>query len=289
MALFIILLLPLAHPALALETGSKIYIGEAVIGINESYTLYQGYSIKMIDHSPAGNKINIEIDLEGEPIDKNIFIKKGETYQYTKTYDDETHLILSISLEKVDINHWTAKLKVTQYIDPSRNISDIFLKNEDKTITPGTALSLEQDYSLKVEELYSESAVLALYKQGNKVKEQEMEINDSFDYTVTVNDIEETIITFYLKAIFIGTNRTAVFIHHLYQFKEPENTSPLMTPTAVSGEGNVTGNDTELYNESISSDTASQKGISLTALSLFAFTTILIIIWAGSSSRLKKH
>ncbi|MCL7415697.1 MAG: hypothetical protein M8349_06510 [ANME-2 cluster archaeon] len=238
--LFFALLSHLVIPALALETESKIHAGEGVLGIGESYELYQGYSVKMIEPASSGGKIIMEITLDGKAVDEDIFIQEGKVYNFTRIHDDKDYLILAITLVSVDTDDLTATLKVTQYLDPSRSTSGFFFIDDHKTLEPGTPLPLKQDYSLNIEKLTSDSVTLALYKNGLIVKEQEMEKYDDFNYSVTANGKDHTIITFNMKSIIDGTTRSAVFIEHLYQFEEPIYSSPFVSiPVTGNGTGST--------------------------------------------------
>lgn len=223
----------LVVPSLALETKSKILAGEGVVGVGESYELYQGYSVRMVEPASSGGKIIMEILLEGKSIEGNIFISEDEVYQFTRTYDGEKYLILAITLIDVDIDELTATLGVTQYIDPLLPSPGFLITDNDETLEPGTRLSLKQGYSLNVEKIKPDSVILGLYKNDVKVKEQEMEKDDVFNYSVTASGKDHTIVTFNLKSIFEGSARSAVFIEHLYQFEEPllsEIPVPITTP-----------------------------------------------------------
>lgn len=221
------------HPALALETESRIHTGEATIGIDESYELYQGYGVKLVEPSPSGTKIIMEIDIDGIPVDGDIFINQDEEYRFTRKYDDEDYLVLAVTLVDVDTDDWTSTLEVTQYIDPSRSTSGFFIIDEEESLSPDEALPLKQDYSLDIKKLESDSVVLTLYKEGVRVQEEELERGDTFNYSVEIDGRDYTVVTFDLKNIFKGATRSAVFIEHLYQFEEPSNTGPEVTVSAA--------------------------------------------------------
>jgi len=300
--IFFILLSSLAYPVQALETESKIHTEEAVFDVGESYELYQGYSFRIIEPSPSGNKINMEILLDGESVDDSIFINKDTTYQHTKEYDNETYLIFNFLLKKIYMDDWTVKLNITQYIDPSRSTSEFLIFDKEQTIELDTFLSLKQDYSLKLAQMDSDYVVIELYKDKEKLKEQEMEIDDTFDYTITVNDREYSVLTFELDSIFMGTTRNVVLIHHLYQFGEPSVPDPVETVSSISEDNGSalksinssptpTPDDTNLPESNstvVPVDHTINKPTSLIALTLFAATVILVFVWADSISKRRK-
>jgi len=249
-------------PSLALETRSIILTGEGVLGIGESYELYQGYSIKRIEPASSGSKVIIRITLDGKTVDEDSFISEGVVYNFTRKYDDEDFIVLAITLLDVDTDDLTATLKVTQYIDPSRPTTGFLIIDQDEKIESGTHLPLEQGYSLNIENFGTNSTTLGLYKDNIMVTERKMEGNDLFDYSFTSNGKDHTIITFNIESIFKGSTRSAVFIEHLYQFEEPINADPVesVTSTENNSNSNITvsvqvssndGGDTIYENKSI--------------------------------------
>ncbi len=65
-----------------------------------------------------------------------------------------------------------------------------------------------------------------------------MDGDDLFDYSLTSNGKDHTIITFNIKSIFKGSTRSAVFIEHLYQFEEPINADPVESVTSTENNSN---------------------------------------------------
>jgi len=157
----------------------------------------------------------------------------------------------------------------------------------------------------------SDYAFIELYRQGVMVKEQEMEINDTFDYSVTVDEREYLIITFDLKTIFKGTSRNVVEINHVYQFETPSDVDPVETDTEVDDNGVSDSNDVASDNDSNRSDnndvspnndsdkieesntqipdnnqtvdiedSTSDNGNSIFGIGVFLVTVMIVIIWA---------
>ena len=249
-------------PSLALETKSMILTGEETLGMGESYELYQGYSVKMVEPASSGSKVIIRITLDGKTVDEDSFISEDVVYNFTQKYDDKDFIILAITLLDVDTDDLTATLKVTQYVDPSRPTTGFLIIDQDEKIEPGTHLYLKQGYSLNIENFGTNSTILGLYKNNIIVTERKMEDNDLFDYSLTSNGKDHTIIIFNIKSIFKGSTRSAVFIEHLYQFEEPINSDPVesVTSTENNSNSNITvsvqvssndGGDTIYENKSI--------------------------------------
>ena len=239
-----------------------ILTGEETLGMGESYELYQGYSIKMIEPASSGSKVIIRIILDGKTVDEDSFISEGVVYNFTRKYDDEDFIVLAITLLDVDTDDLTATLKVTQYIDPSRPTTGFLIIDQDEKIEPGNHLPLEQGYSLNIENFGTNSTTLGLYKNNIMVTERKMDGNDLFNYSLTSNGKDHTIITFNIESIFKGSTRSAVFIEHLYQFEEPINADPIesVTSTENNSNSNITvsvqvssndGGDTIYENKSI--------------------------------------
>ncbi|MBW6517414.1 MAG: hypothetical protein K0A89_02790 [ANME-2 cluster archaeon] len=227
-------------PSLALETRSMILTGERVLGIGESYELYQGYSVNMVEPASSGRKVIIRITFDGQTVSEDRFISKGEVYNVTRKYDDTDFIVLAITLMDVDIDELTATIRVVQYIDPSRPTTGFLIIDQEEKLEPGTYLILEQGYRLNIEDFGTDSTTLGLYKNNIMVKESKMKGNDIFNYTLTSNGNDHTIISFTIKSIFKGSTRSAVFIEHLYQFEEPFDAIPVETVTSTEMNGTDT-------------------------------------------------
>lgn len=325
---FLLLLLSLFHPAVAVENKTKIHTEETVFTIGEQYKFFQGYSINITQPSPTGNKISMEILADGKIVKENIVIDKENIFQYTIEYkedgdededEDEIYVIFDIILNKIYFDDWAARLNITQYVDPSRSTSEFIIFNEDYTLEKNTFFSLKEDYKLILNQMDSDYAFIELYRQGVVVKEQEMEINDTFDYSVTVDEREYLIITFDLKTIFKGTSRNVVEINHVYQFETPSDVDPVETDTEVDDNGVSDSNDVASDNDSNRSDnndvspnndsdkieesntqipdnnqtvdiedSTSDNGNSIFGIGVFLVTVMIVIIWADLISKRRR-
>jgi hypothetical protein len=144
---------------------------------------------------------------------------------------------------------------------------------------------------------------IVLFSLAYPVQALKMEIDDTFDYTITVNDREYSVLTFELDTIFKGITRNAVLIHHLYQFEEPSVPDPIETVSSISEDKG--GSSLDIINSSptptpddinlsksnstaVPVDHTINKPISLIALTVFAATVILVVIWADSISKRRK-
>lgn len=321
---FLLLLLGLFHPAVAVENKTKIHTEETVFTIGEQYKFFQGYSINITQPSPTGNKISMEILADDKIVKEDIVVNKENIFQYTIEYkedgdEDEIYVIFDIILEKIYFDDWAARLNITQYVDPSRSTSEFIIFNEDYTLEKNTFFSLKEDYKLILNQMDSDYAFIELYRQGVMVKEQEMEINDTFDYSVTVDEREYLIITFDLKTIFKGTSRNVVEINHVYQFETPSDVDPVETDTEVDDNGVSDSNDVASNNDSNrsdnndvspnndsdkieesntqipdnnqtvdSEDSTSDNGNSIFGIGVFLVTVMIVIIWADLISKRRR-
>jgi hypothetical protein len=242
LSVFLLVLVGLAHPAVAIENKIKIHTEETVFAIGEQYDFFQGYSLKITESSPTGNKISMELLADDKIVKENIVVDKENIFQYTIEYkedkdeedeEEEIYVIFDIILEKVYIDDWTARVNITQYVDPSRSTSEFIIFDREYTLEKNTFFSLKEDYNLMLNTMDSDYAFIELFRQGVMVKEQEMEINDTFDYSVTVSERKYLIITFDLKTIFEGTSRDVVVINHVYQLETPSDADPVETDTEV--------------------------------------------------------
>ena len=322
--IFLLLLLGLFHPAVAVENKTKIHTEETVFTIGEQYKFFQGYSINITQPSPTGNKISMEILADDKIVKEDIVVNKENIFQYTIEYkedgdEDEIYVIFDIILEKIYFDDWAARLNITQYVDPSRSTSEFIIFNEDYTLEKNTFFSLKEDYKLILNQMDSDYAFIELYRQGVMVKEQEMEINDTFDYSVTVDEREYLIITFDLKTIFKGTSRNVVEINHVYQFETPSDVDPVETDTEVDDNGVSDSNDVASNNDSNrsdnndvspnndsdkieesntqipdnnqtvdSEDSTSDNGNSIFGIGVFLVTVMIVIIWADLISKRRR-
>jgi hypothetical protein len=321
---FLLLLLGLFHPAAAVENKTKIHTEETVFTIGEQYEFFQGYSINITQPSPTGNKISMEILVDGKIVKEDIVVNKENIFQYTIEYkededEDEIYVIFDIILEKIYFDDWAARLNITQYVDPSRSTSEFIIFDEDYTLEKNTFFSLKEDYKLMLNQMDSDYGFIELYRQGVMVKEQEMEINDTFDYSVTVDEREYLIITFDLKTIFKGTSRNVVEINHVYQFETPSDIDPVETDTEVDDNGVSDSNDVSSNNDSNRSDnndispnndsdkieesntqipdnnqtvdiedSTSDNGNSIFGIGVFLLTVMIVIIWADLISKRRR-
>lgn len=321
---FLLLLVGLFHAAAAVENKTKIHTEETVFIIGEQYEFFQGYSINITQPSPTGNKISMEILADGKIVKEDIVVNKENIFQYTIEYkededEDEIYVIFDIILEKIYFDDWAARLNITQYVDPSRSTSEFIIFNEDYTLEKNTSFSLKEDYKLILNQMDSDYAFIELYRQGVMVKEQEMEINDTFDYSVTVDEREYLIITFDLKTIFKGTSRNVVEINHVYQFETPSDVDPVETDTEVDDNGVSDSNDVASNNDSNRSDnndvspnndsdkieesntqipdnnqtvdiedSTSDNGNSIFGIGVFLVTVMIVIIWADLISKRRR-
>ncbi|MCL7412125.1 MAG: hypothetical protein M8353_00705 [ANME-2 cluster archaeon] len=237
---------------------------EGVLGIGESYELYQGYSVTVVEPASSGSKAIIRITLDGQTIDEESFISKGMVYNFTRKYDEKDFTVLAITLLNIDSDNKFATLRIIQYIDPSRPATEFLITDRDEKLEPGTHLILEQDYSLNIEEFGNDSATLGLYKNNVMVTERTMKENDAFNYRVTSNGKDQTIISFNIKGIFKGSTRNAVFIEHLYQFEEPIVAKSVKTITSAGIDSNNTnGNNTNGNNTNGNNSNTGSSNISV--------------------------
>ncbi|MCD4844823.1 MAG: hypothetical protein K8R25_10090 [Methanosarcinales archaeon] len=326
LSVFLLILVGLSHPAVAVENKTKIHTEETVFAIGEQYDFFQGYSIKITESSPTGNKISMEILADDKIVKENIVVDKENIFRYTIEYkededeeEEEIYVIFDITLEKVYIDDLTARLNITQYVDPSRSTSEFIIFDREYTLEKNTFFSLKEDYNLMLNNMDSDYAFIELYRQGVMVKEQEMEINNTFDYSVTVNEREYLIITFDLKTVFEGTSRDVVVINHMYQLETPSYADPVETDTEVedseksdnnevpgnnevSASNEVPGNNEVSPGDKIEEsntqipdtnqtvdieDSTSDNDNPILGISVFLITIMIVIIWADLIS--KRH
>lgn len=218
-----IVLTAFVTPACAAEVNAMIYYSENFINPLSDFSLGQGYSIKVIDISPVNGMSMIDLYLDGKKIDSDMqFAKEDMPFEYIKTVIDEDgkeidFLVIRITPIEVVDNPLSVKFKTEQFLDPELKAAEYLILDKTKSITIGTPLELEEDYTLKASDLTNTSIILTLSKNGHSVKEEKLEKGDMFTYSKTVNGKVITVFIAKLYNFFVGTDSEVVFLKQVSQ------------------------------------------------------------------------
>ena len=98
------------------------------------------------------------------------------------------------------------------------------LIDEDKkhTLHIGNSLTLEEGYSLHIDEISRDGGalMLALFKDGDEISTDIVSQGDNYIYEVDVDDTDIPIIIAHIDSVFSGTETNSVFIDGLFQISD---------------------------------------------------------------------
>lgn len=119
-SVFIVLLTCFSIPASALEDNDVLVNGTGMyLTTGDSWSFYQGYELvfKGLSSSPDGDKVWIELLLNGESVDDTI-IREGEYFEYTRNLKEIFNITVDTIYSGSDGGLVTFK-PVYQYLDPT--------------------------------------------------------------------------------------------------------------------------------------------------------------------------
>ncbi|MDO9517239.1 MAG: S-layer protein domain-containing protein [Methanosarcinaceae archaeon] len=214
-------------PAYGAEVNAMIHYSETFVKMYDELALEQGYSIKIIDIGPTSGDSWIELYLNNNKIDTNVyFAKENAPYEYIRTVIDEDdeekketdYLIIRITPIEVVKEPLSVKLQIEQFLDPELDAAEYLILDKSKSIKIGTPLNLEEEYTLEASNLKDNTVTLTLSKNGYPVKEEkEVEKGDMFTYSKTVDGKPITIFIAKLDTFFEGTDSETVFLKQVSQ------------------------------------------------------------------------
>ncbi len=191
--------------------------------IQDELALEQGYSVKVIDINSENGDSWLELYLNGNRIDTDVyFAKQSAPFEYIKTMtdgDDEEieYLIIRITPIGVMEEPLSTELKVEQFLDPEFDAAEYLILDKTKSIRVGTPLELEEEHTLEASGLEDTSVTLTLSKNGYPIKEEEVEKGDMFTYSKTVDGKVITIFIAKFDDVFVGTDSEVIFLEQVSQ------------------------------------------------------------------------
>ena len=214
-------------PAYGTEVNAMIHYSEMFVNVQDELSFEQGYSIKIADINPTNGNSWIELYLDGNKIDTDVyFAKEYAPFEYIRTViddDDEEeeeidYMIIRITPIEFIEETLSVKLKIEQFLDPELDAAEYLILDKSRSIKVETPLELEEGYTLKASDLTDTSVTLTLSKNGYTVKEEkEIEKGDMFTYSKTIDGKPITIFIAKLDTFFVGTDSEVVFLEQMSQ------------------------------------------------------------------------
>ncbi|WMW24194.1 hypothetical protein RE474_08800 [Methanolobus sediminis] len=222
------ILLLCVSPASGVRTKTMIHYSEPQVTVQDEIFLEQGYSFKVLDMNSKSGDIWIELYLDGEEVElDDNFAKKDEPLEYIRSVvededDDEEeevdYFILRITPEgDVDEDDGVvySTIYVEQYMDPVEDMENYLLLDKSYSLTMDSELELSGLYTLEATDVDDDEVTLELRIDGKLLKEDEVEADDYFYYTVYSDGNPETLFLANVKAFFESGDEVSVFINHV--------------------------------------------------------------------------
>jgi len=222
------ILLLCVSPASGVRTKTMIHYSEPQVTVQDEIFLEQGYSFKVLDMNSKSGDIWIELYLDGEEVElDDNFAKKDEPLEYIRSVvedeDEEEeeevdYFILRITPEgDVDEDDGVvySTIYVEQYMDPVEDVENYLLLDKSYSLTMDSELELSGLYTLETTDVDDDEVTLELRIDGKLLKEDEVEADDYFYYTVYSDGNPETLFLANVKAFFESGDEVSVFINHV--------------------------------------------------------------------------
>nr|WP_321496551.1 hypothetical protein [uncultured Methanolobus sp.] len=236
--IFVCLFLLCVSPASAVRTKTMIHYSEPQVAVLDEIFLEQGYSFKVLDMNSKSGDIWIELYLNGEEVElDDNFAKENEPLEYIRSVvededDDEEeevdYFILRITPEgDVDKEDGVvySTIYVEQYMDPVEDVEDYLLLDKTYSLKMDDELDLSGLYTLEATDVDDDEVTLELRLDGKLLKEDDVEDDEYFYYTVYSDGNPETLFLANVKAFFETDDEVTVFLNHvsLKQSKVPSS------------------------------------------------------------------
>jgi hypothetical protein len=214
-------------PASGVTTKTLIHYSEPQVTVQDEIFLEQGYSFKVLDMNSKSGDIWIELYLNGEEVElDDNFAREDEPLEYIRSVvededDDEEevdYFILRITTDgDVDKEDGVvySTIYVEQYMDPVEDIEDYLLLDKSYSLKTDSEMELSGIYTLEATDVDDDEVTLELRLDGKLLKEDEVEADDYFYYTVYSDGNPETLFLANVKAFFESGDEVTVFINHV--------------------------------------------------------------------------
>ncbi|SFM42492.1 hypothetical protein [Methanolobus profundi] len=213
-------------PAAGVRTEAMIHYSEPAVAVGDELFLEQGYSFKVVDMNTRSGAIMIELYLNGEEIDlDDTLAKEDEPLEYVRTVvedeDDEDEIdyfILRITPKgsvKESDDVYRSTVYIEQYLDPMEDVGDYLILDKSFSFDDDSELELAGLYTLKVMDVEDGEISLELRLNGGLLKQDDLEEENYFYYTVYSDEQPDVIFLAYLETFFESDDEVTVFLKHV--------------------------------------------------------------------------
>ncbi|WP_292351757.1 S-layer protein domain-containing protein [Methanomethylovorans sp. PtaU1.Bin093] len=215
------------------EEKAMIYYSEETLTAGDTVHLEQGYSFKLIDASKDSGDILVQVYYKDEEIEiGDSFGDEDDPFEYMITIEEsdedeeaETDYVV-IRIRPVDFDDKDdgvhVEVEIEQFLDPEQKDDDFLLLDTSKSVKVGESLSLEEGYTLDASDMEDDSVVLELSKDGRSLKKEELEIDDIFSYSKSVDDNVRTIFIARVSKFFESSDSSTVILKDVTQRPDME-------------------------------------------------------------------
>jgi hypothetical protein len=208
--------------------------------VQDEIFLEQGYSFRVLDMNSKSGDLWIELYLNGEEVElDDNFAKEDEPLEYVRSVvededDDEEkevdYFILRITTDgDVDKEDGVlySTVYVEQYMDPVEDVDDYLLLDKSYSLKIDSEIELAGLYTLEATDVDDDEVTLELRLNGKLLKEDELEDDEYFYYTVYSDGNPQTLFLANVKAFFETNDEITVFMNHVSLKQSQDSLSEL--------------------------------------------------------------
>lgn len=238
--IFVCLFVLCLSPASAVKTKTMIHYSEPQVTVQDEIFLEQGYSFRVLDMNSKSGDLWIALYLNGEEVDLDSnFAKEDEPLEYIRSIvededDDEEeevdYFILKITTDgDVDKEDGVlySTVHVEQYMDPVEDVNDYLLLDKSYSLKMDSEVELASLYTLEATDVDDDEVTLELRLNGKLLKEDEVEDDEYFYYTVYSDGNPQTLFLANVKAFFETDDEVTVFMNHVSLKQSQDSLSEL--------------------------------------------------------------
>ncbi len=285
------------------EEKAMIYYSEETLTAGDTVQLEQDYSFKLMDASEDSGDILVKVYYKDEEIDiGDSFGDEDNPFEYIVTIkeeDEEEEEIdyLVIRITPVDFDDKddsiSVDVEIEQFLDPEQDDDDFLMLDTSKSVKVGETLPLEEGYTLDANDMEDDSVIIELSKDGKSLKKEELEVDDIFSYSKSVDNSARTIFIARVSKFFESSTSSTVILKDVTQRPDLEKsdaedisenksneTQPLMSiPDSIgSNEEDMNNAATQGVQNSSSSSINNGNGTETDYVNTDSFMPILFVV-----------
>ncbi|WP_370575293.1 S-layer protein domain-containing protein [Methanomethylovorans sp.] len=287
------------------EEKAMIYYSEETLTAGDTVQLEQDYSFKLMDASEDSGDILVKVYYKDEEIDiGDSFGDEDNPFEYIVTIkeedeDEEEEEIdyLVIRITPVDFDEKddsiSVDVEIEQFLDPEQDDDDFLMLDTSKSVKVGETLPLEEGYTLDANDMEDDSVIIELSKDGKSLKKEELEVDDIFSYSKSVDNSARTIFIARVSKFFESSTSSTVILKDVTQRPDLEksdaedisenksnDTQPLMSiPDSIgSNEEDMNNAATQGVQNSSSSSINNGNGTETDYVNTDSFMPILFVV-----------